>query len=40
MDRLGSFAVLRMHDSQTAADELRRCVTKYGFKGTLVNDIQ
>jgi 2,3-dihydroxybenzoate decarboxylase len=39
-DRFGSFAALPMHDPQTAADELRRCVTKYGFKGTLVNDIQ
>jgi 2,3-dihydroxybenzoate decarboxylase len=29
-----------MHDAQTAADELRRCVTKYSFKGSLVNDIQ
>lgn len=29
-----------MHDPQEAADELRRCVTKYGFKGALVNDTQ
>jgi 2,3-dihydroxybenzoate decarboxylase len=29
-----------MHNPQEAADELRRCVTKYGFKGALVNDTQ
>lgn len=29
-----------MHDPKEAADELRRCVTKYGFKGVLVNDTQ
>lgn len=29
-----------MHDPKEAADELRRCVTKYGFKGALVNDTQ
>lgn len=39
-DRFGAFAALSMHDPQTAADELRRCVTKYGFHGSLVNDNQ
>lgn len=39
-DRFGGFAALSMHDPQTAADELRRCVTKYGFLGALVNDNQ
>lgn len=29
-----------MHDPKQAADELRRCVQKYGFKGALVNDTQ
>lgn len=29
-----------MHDPQEAADELRRCVTQYGFLGALVNDTQ
>ena len=29
-----------MHDPQTAATELRRCVKDYGFKGALVNDTQ
>ena len=29
-----------MHDPNVAADELRRCVTKYGFLGALVNDTQ
>ncbi|CAK1367532.1 unnamed protein product [Cercospora beticola] len=39
-DRLGGFATLSMHDPQTAADELRRCVKEYGFLGALVNDTQ
>jgi len=39
-DRMGAFAALSMHDPQQAADELRRCVTKYGFLGALVNDVQ
>jgi len=38
--RLGAFATLSMHDPKEAADELCRCVTKYGFKGALVNDTQ
>lgn len=29
-----------MHNPTEAAAELRRCVTKYGFKGALVNDTQ
>lgn len=29
-----------MHNPREAADELRRTVTKYGFKGALVNDTQ
>ncbi|PSK53784.1 2-amino-3-carboxymuconate-6-semialdehyde decarboxylase [Elsinoe australis] len=39
-DRFGAFATLSMHNPKEAADELRRCVTKYGFKGALVNDTQ
>ena len=38
--RFGGFAALSMHDPQTAADELRRCVKEYGFLGSLVNDNQ
>lgn len=34
------FSTLSMHNPQEAADELRRCVTKYGFLGALVNDTQ
>ncbi|ANN66963.1 amidohydrolase family protein [Bordetella bronchialis] len=36
-DRFGGFAVLAMHDPESAARELERCVTQYGFKGSLVN---
>lgn len=39
-DKLGAFACLSMHDPAQAAGELRRCVTKYGFHGALVNDFQ
>jgi len=39
-DRFGGFATLSMHDPKEAADELRRCVTKLGFLGALVNDTQ
>nr|7WMB_A Chain A, Amidohydrolase 2 [Aspergillus oryzae]7WMB_B Chain B, Amidohydrolase 2 [Aspergillus oryzae] len=39
-DRFGAFATLSMHNPKEAADELRRCVEKYGFKGALVNDTQ
>lgn len=38
--RFSAFATLSMHNPQEAADELRRCVTQYGFKGALVNDTQ
>lgn len=38
--RLGGFATLSMHDPVTAAEELRRCVTQFGFKGALINDTQ
>lgn len=31
---------LSMHDPKVASEELRRCVTQYGFKGALVNDTQ
>ena len=37
---LGAFAALPMHNGQQAAEELRRCVTTYGFKGALVGDTQ
>lgn len=33
-------STLSMHDPRIAADELRRCVTQYGFLGALVNDTQ
>ncbi|EXJ55321.1 2,3-dihydroxybenzoate decarboxylase [Cladophialophora yegresii CBS 114405] len=39
-DRFGAFATLSMHDPESAAKELRRCVTEYVFKGALVNDTQ
>lgn len=39
-DRLGAFATLSMHNPKEAAEELRRTVTEYGFKGALVNDTQ
>jgi len=39
-DKLGSFATLSMHDPKQAAEELRRCVTKYGFHGALLNNWQ
>lgn len=38
--RFGAFAALSMHNATAAAIELRRCVTKYGFLGALVNDYQ
>lgn len=38
--RFGGFAALSMHDPQTAADELTRCVKELGFLGSLVNDNQ
>ena len=36
-DRFGGFAVLPMHDARSAAEELTRTVTQYGFKGAMVN---
>lgn len=39
-DRLGALATLSMHDPKEAAEELRRCVTKLGLRGALVNDTQ
>ncbi|TVY80318.1 2,3-dihydroxybenzoate decarboxylase [Lachnellula suecica] len=39
-DRLGAFATLSMHNPKEAAAELRRTVTRFGFKGALVNDTQ
>ncbi|KAL9544019.1 hypothetical protein MBANPS3_007836 [Mucor bainieri] len=39
-DKLGAFACLSMHDAKQAGEELRRCVTKYGFHGALLNDFQ
>lgn len=38
--KLTATSALSMHDPKTAADELRRCVKDYGFKGALVNDTQ
>ncbi|KAL1582553.1 2,3-dihydroxybenzoate decarboxylase [Cladosporium halotolerans] len=39
-DRFSAFATLSMHDPNEASAELRRVITKYGFKGALVNDTQ
>ncbi|PWY90641.1 amidohydrolase 2 [Aspergillus heteromorphus CBS 117.55] len=39
-DRLGAFATLSMHSPAEASAELRRCITKHGFKGALINDTQ
>lgn len=38
--KLGAFAAISMHDPVQAGEELRRCVTKYGFHGALLNDVQ
>ncbi|KAI9831625.1 MAG: hypothetical protein M1826_003234 [Phylliscum demangeonii] len=38
--KLGAFAALSMHDPKQAAQELRRCVTQYGFHGALLNNWQ
>ncbi len=38
--RYAAFAALPMHDAETAAAELRRCVTELGFKGCMVNGFQ
>ncbi|MCJ1478905.1 hypothetical protein MMC13_007589 [Lambiella insularis] len=39
-NKLGAFAALSMHDPKQAAQELHRCVTKYGFHGALLNNWQ
>ncbi|KAI8147241.1 hypothetical protein BJV82DRAFT_710513 [Fennellomyces sp. T-0311] len=39
-NRFGAFATLSMHETKQAGEELRRVVTKYGFYGALLNDIQ
>jgi predicted TIM-barrel fold metal-dependent hydrolase len=36
-DRLAGFATLPTSSAETAADELRRCVTELGFVGAMVN---
>jgi len=36
-DRLGGFASVAMHDPDVGAAELKRCVSKLGFKGVLFN---
>ena len=36
-DRYAALAALPMQDPKVAAEELKRCVTKLGFKGALVN---
>jgi hypothetical protein len=35
--RFGGFATLGMKDPVTAAKELERCVTQFGFRGALIN---
>ncbi|KAF8890785.1 hypothetical protein BD779DRAFT_249261 [Infundibulicybe gibba] len=39
-DRFGGFATLSMHNATTAALELNRTVTEFGFFGALLNDYQ
>jgi predicted TIM-barrel fold metal-dependent hydrolase len=39
-DRYAAFAVLPTADPKAAADELERCVTKYGFKGAMTHGLQ
>lgn len=39
-DRLLGFACVSLHDGDTAASELERCINKLGFKGVLVNGFQ
>jgi 2,3-dihydroxybenzoate decarboxylase len=39
-DRYAAFAALPMHDPESAAGELRRCVKELGFKGCMVNGFQ
>lgn len=38
-DRYQGFAALPTPDPKAAADELERCVTKYGFKGAMVHGL-
>jgi len=38
-DRFAAFASLPTPDPEGAADELERCVTKYGFKGAMVHGL-
>jgi predicted TIM-barrel fold metal-dependent hydrolase len=38
-DRYAGFAALPTPDPKAAADELERCVTKYGFKGAMVHGL-
>ena len=35
--RFAAFASLALQDPQSAADELRRCVGEYGFRGAMVH---
>ena len=39
-DRYAAFAVLPTADPKASADELERCVTKYGFKGAMTHGLQ
>lgn len=39
-DRYAAFAALPMHDPDSAAEELTRCINDFGFKGCLVNGFQ
>jgi 2,3-dihydroxybenzoate decarboxylase len=39
-DRMGAFCCLSMHDPAQAAQELRRCVTKFGMHGALLCNFQ
>jgi 2,3-dihydroxybenzoate decarboxylase len=39
-ERYAALAALPMHDAETAATELRRCVQTLGFKGAMVNGFQ
>ena len=39
-DRYAAFAALPMHNPDVASEELTRCVTEMGFKGSMVNGFQ
>ena len=39
-DRYAAFAVLPTADPKASADELERCVTRYGFKGAMTHGLQ